>query len=99
MRKIALIGAGITGSRSPALHMAEARAQGFGLDDALIDLQARGLTAAALPNLLAEAEAAGLAGVNITPPCKQQVPAHLPRCPRPGCGQHGGLSGRQTHRA
>ncbi|RWY38451.1 shikimate dehydrogenase [Falsigemmobacter intermedius] len=77
MLQVALIGSGIGRSRSPALHMAEARAQGFALDYALIDLQARGLSAAALPDLLAEAEAAGLSGVNITHPCKQQVMACL----------------------
>lgn len=77
MLKVALIGSGIARSRSPALHMAEARAQGFGLDYGLIDLQARGLTVSALPDLLAEAEAAGLAGVNITHPCKQAVIALL----------------------
>lgn len=66
-----LIGAGIQRSRSPMLHMAEARAQGLALRYDLIDLADRG--PGALPELLAQAEAAGYAGVNITHPCKQAV--------------------------
>lgn len=71
--RVGLIGAGIGQSKSPLLHMAEARAQGFALDYRLIDLQARGLDAEALPALLAEVEAEGFAGVNVTHPCKQRV--------------------------
>lgn len=76
---VGLIGAGIGASKSPMLHMEEAAAQGLDLRYHLIDLAARGITdaAAALPDLLAEAEAAGFAGVNITYPCKQLVIAHL----------------------
>jgi len=69
--RVGLIGAGIQRSRSPMLHMQEARAQGFALRYDLIDLTERGLGPEALPDLLAEAEAAGFAGVNITHPCKQ----------------------------
>lgn len=71
--RVGLIGAGIQRSRSPMLHMQEARAQGFALRYDLIDLTERGLGPEALPDLLAEAEAAGFAGVNITHPCKQAV--------------------------
>lgn len=71
--KTGLIGADIQRSRTPALHMAEARAQGFVLDYQLIDLTPRGLGPEALPDLLAEAEASGFAGLNITHPCKQRV--------------------------
>lgn len=71
--RVGLIGAGIQQSRSPRLHMEEARAQGLALTYDLIDLTAQGLSPSALPALLAEVEAAGFAGVNITHPCKQSV--------------------------
>ena len=71
--RVGLIGAGFQRSRSPMLHMQEARAQGFALRYDLIDLTERGLGPEALPDLLAEAEASGFAGVNITHPCKQAV--------------------------
>lgn len=73
MLRVGLIGADIQRSRTPALHMAEARAQGLDLDYQLIDLTVRGLGPEALPDLLAEAEAAGFTGLNITHPCKQRV--------------------------
>ncbi len=68
-----MIGAGIQASRSPALHEREAAEQGLRYDYELIDLDRRGVTAAALPDLLAEAERLGFAGLNITYPCKQAV--------------------------
>lgn len=71
--RVGLIGAGIQKSKSPALHMEEARAQGIHLRYDLIDLTARGLGPEALPDLLAMAEREGFAGVNVTHPCKQQV--------------------------
>ena len=71
--RVGLIGSDIQQSKSPALHMAEGAAQGRDLSYELIDLTARGLTPEALPELLAEAEAAGFAGVNVTHPCKQRV--------------------------
>jgi shikimate dehydrogenase len=71
--RIGLIGADIQRSRTPALHMEEARAQGIALRYDLIDLSRRGLGPEALPDLLAEAEAAGFAGLNITHPCKQRI--------------------------
>lgn len=75
--RIGLIGADIGRSRTPAMHMAEARAQGLDLIYDLIDLTPRGLGPEDLPALLAEAEASGYAGLNITHPCKQRVIAHL----------------------
>lgn len=75
--RIGLIGADIARSRTPAMHMAEARAQGLDLTYDLIDLTPRGLGPEDLPQLLTEAEAAGYAGLNITHPCKQRVIAHL----------------------
>lgn len=71
--RVGLIGAGIQQSKSPFLHMEEARAQGLPLSYELIDLTARGLGPEALPDLLAGAEVQGFAGVNITHPCKQRV--------------------------
>jgi shikimate dehydrogenase len=68
-----LIGAGIQRSRSPALHQAEARAQGLGLVYKLIDLEVLGVGLDALPRLLDDAVREGYSGLNITFPCKQAV--------------------------
>jgi shikimate dehydrogenase len=68
-----LIGAGIQGSRSPALQQAEARAQGLELVYRLIDLEVLRLGVDALPRLLDDAVRQGYAGLNITFPCKQAV--------------------------
>lgn len=68
-----LIGAGIQGSRSPALHQAEARAQGLALTYRLIDLDVLGVGVEALPRLLDDAVREGYCGLNITFPCKQAV--------------------------
>ncbi|MEZ5819937.1 MAG: shikimate dehydrogenase [Xanthobacteraceae bacterium] len=71
--QVGLIGAGIQSSLSPAMHEREGAVQGFRYSYRLIDLDALGLTAAALPDLLTSAERQGFAGVNITFPCKQAV--------------------------
>lgn len=68
-----LIGAGIQGSRSPALHQGEAAAQGLELVYKLIDLDVLGIGADALPGLLRDAVRQGYSGLNITYPCKQSV--------------------------
>ncbi|HXU42266.1 MAG TPA: shikimate dehydrogenase [Burkholderiales bacterium] len=68
-----LIGAGIQGSRSPALQQAEARAQGLELVYRLIDLEKLGVGVEALPRLLDDAVRGGYSGLNITFPCKQAV--------------------------
>jgi shikimate dehydrogenase len=68
-----LIGAGIQGSRSPALHQAEARAQGLELTYKLIDLDALRVGIEALPRLVDDAVRDGYRGLNITFPCKQAV--------------------------
>ena len=70
---VGLIGEGIQGSRSPALHEQEARHLGLALHYQLIDLARDGRSAADLPRLLDAAQAVGFAGVNITHPCKQAV--------------------------
>lgn len=70
---VGLIGAGIQASLSPALHEREGAAHGLQYSYRLIDLDVRGLTAAALPQLIAAAEQEGFSGLNITYPCKQAV--------------------------
>jgi len=65
-----LIGAGIGGSFSPALHEAEAAAQGVDLSYSLFDTD---LDSRPLGEVLSAASAAGFAGVNITHPYKQAV--------------------------
>lgn len=68
-----LIGAGIQGSRSPAMHEREAEAQGLHCVYRRIDLDTLGVGVEALAELLAAAGREGFAGVNITFPCKQAV--------------------------
>jgi shikimate dehydrogenase len=70
---VGLIGAGIPASRTPAMHEAEAAAQGLRCVYTLIDLEVLGLGADALPNLITAAERMGFAGLNVTHPCKQSV--------------------------
>lgn len=68
-----LIGAEIQGSRSPAMHMREADAQGLRLVYRLFDLQADGRSHDDLPRIVDAVEATGFAGVNVTHPFKQRV--------------------------
>ncbi|WP_105424212.1 shikimate dehydrogenase [Neorhizobium tomejilense] len=75
--KAGLIGAGIQASLTPAMHMKEGAAQGFSYEYELIDLNQLGLTPSSLPELLDDAEARGLIGLNITHPCKQLVIPYL----------------------
>ena len=70
---LGLIGSGIQASKSPALHEAEAAAQGFKCRYELLDLDQLGVGVEHLSALLAEAERRGFAGLNITYPCKQTV--------------------------
>ena len=74
---VGLIGSGIQKSRSPAMHMREADAQGFLLNYQLFDLDRLNITVNALPELLDEIESAGFTGLNITHPCKQIVIDYL----------------------
>jgi shikimate dehydrogenase len=75
MRKIllGLIGAGIQGSRSPALQEEEARHHGLRLHYQLIDLATAGVGVEALPELMRAVRIMKFAGLNITFPCKQAV--------------------------
>lgn len=75
--KAGLIGSGIQASLTPAMHVKEGAAQGLRYEYELIDLAQLGLTPAALPQLLNDAEASGLCGLNITHPCKQVIIPYL----------------------
>ena len=68
-----LIGQGIQGSLTPALHEAEGAAQGIRYVYRLIDLERIGRDVTNLPELLDAAEALGFDGLNVTHPCKQAV--------------------------
>jgi shikimate dehydrogenase len=70
---VGLVGAGIQASRTPGLHEQEGTEQGLRYLYKLIDLEALGLEADALPDILTAAERFGFAGLNITHPCKQAV--------------------------
>jgi shikimate dehydrogenase len=74
---VGLIGSGISGSLSPAMHEEEARQLGLSYVYRRIDLEALKLDASALPDLLLAAERMGFNGLNITYPCKQSVIALL----------------------
>lgn len=68
-----LIGAGIQGSRTPAMHEREGHAQGLNYLYRLIDLDRLALDINALPDLLLAAEHMNFTGLNITFPCKQAI--------------------------
>ena len=70
---LGLIGAGIQGSRTPAMHEREGDEHGLRVLYQKLDLEPLGLTADALPELLVAAERMGFTGLNITYPCKQAV--------------------------
>ncbi len=74
---VGLIGDGVTPSLTPALHMAEGRAQGVGYVYRLLDLPTMGVSPDDLGDILDWAERFGFTGVNVTHPCKQTVLAHL----------------------
>ena len=74
---LGLIGAGIGSSASPPLHEAEGEALGLRCLYQLIDIEALGLPAEAVGELLREARRMGFAGVNVTHPCKQLALEHL----------------------
>jgi shikimate dehydrogenase len=70
---VGLVGTGIQASRTPSLHEREGAEQGLRYIYKLIDLEALGLDATALPAILTAARQFGFAGLNITHPCKQSV--------------------------
>ena len=70
---VGLIGSGIGGSLSPAMHEEEGSKLGLHYVYRRIDLEALKLDISALPDLLIAAERMGYNGLNITYPCKQAV--------------------------
>ena len=72
-----LIGAGISGSLSPALHEREARRLGLEGEYRLFDLEELGRDPGDVGAIAREARGLGLAGVNVTHPCKQLVVPEL----------------------
>jgi shikimate dehydrogenase len=68
-----LIGKGIQASLTPAMHVAEGRAQGFDYRYELLDLDQLQVGVDQLPDLITDAEARGFRGLNVTHPCKQAV--------------------------
>jgi shikimate dehydrogenase len=75
--EVGLIGAGIGGSLSPALHEREAAEQGLRYAYRLLDIGEREPAPVDLGDLLEQARSAGYSGLNITHPCKQDVVPHL----------------------
>jgi shikimate dehydrogenase len=74
---VGLIGAGIGGSLSPALHEREAALLGFDYAYRLYDLDELDRPPEAVGELAREARADGLRGLNVTHPCKQLVVEEL----------------------
>lgn len=73
MIRMGLIGEGIAGSLTPALHEAEARAQGLACEYTRFDTAADACRGKPLKELLQEAQDQGYAGVNITHPFKAEA--------------------------
>ncbi|MFT4306791.1 MAG: shikimate dehydrogenase [Microbacterium sp.] len=76
---VGLVGAGVTPSLTPPMHMAEAR--WFGLDYVYrpIDLAVQGIAPERIGEVLDWAERLGFDALNITHPCKRLVIDHLDR--------------------
>ncbi|CAN5450740.1 shikimate dehydrogenase [soil metagenome] len=72
-----LVGTGVGPSLTPALHMAEGRAQGLDYVYRTIDLNSIGLAPEQIGEILTWARALGFNALNITHPCKQLVIPHL----------------------
>ena len=70
---VGLIGSGISGSLTPAMHEEEGSKLGLYYVYRRIDLEALKLDITALSDLLVSAERMGFNGLNITYPCKQAV--------------------------
>lgn len=73
MVRAGLIGSGILASRSPSMHMNEAKALGLHLNYQLFDLDQIEGGPRSLRKILDDVERDGYLGVNITYPCKQTV--------------------------
>jgi shikimate dehydrogenase len=71
--RAALVGRGIQESRTPGIHSAEGRRLGLHYAYGLIDFDALGLGADALPGVVRQAALCGFAGLNVTHPFKQTI--------------------------
>jgi shikimate dehydrogenase len=71
--RVGLVGSGIGASLTPAMHEREGAAQGLRYVYRLIDLDGVPGGANSLPDILSQAIRSGLAGLNVTHPCKQTV--------------------------
>ena len=76
-RLVGLIGEGITGSLSPALHEREGRLLGFDYEYRTLDLLELRLAPTAIGELLRRCRLEGFDALNITHPCKQLVLEHV----------------------
>jgi shikimate dehydrogenase len=74
---VGLVGTGVGPSLTPALHMAEARAQGLDYVYRTIDLNAVGVSPERIGEVLDWARTLGYDALNITHPCKRLVIDHL----------------------
>jgi shikimate dehydrogenase len=74
---VGLVGNGVGPSLTPALHMAEARAQGLDYVYRTIDLNAVGVAPERIGQVLEWARTLGYNALNITHPCKRLVIEHL----------------------
>ncbi|MEP4769594.1 MAG: shikimate dehydrogenase [Roseibium sp.] len=70
---LGLVGRGITQSRTPKMHMAEARAQNLRCDYQILDVDEFPLKDQSLNDILRTAEKAGYDGLNVTYPYKVAV--------------------------
>jgi shikimate dehydrogenase len=74
---VGLVGNGVGPSLTPALHMAEGRANGLDYVYRTIDLVELGLAPERIGDVLTWARALGFNALNVTHPCKKLVIAHL----------------------
>jgi shikimate dehydrogenase len=74
---VGLAGTGVGPSLTPALHMAEAKAQGLDYVYKTIDLNAVGVEPAQIGEVLDWAHTLGFNAMNVTHPCKRIVIEHL----------------------
>lgn len=70
---VGLVGRGIGSSRSPAMHEREGARMGIGYSYVLLDFDRLDLSDDQLGEVVAAAQAAGFAGLNVTHPFKQTV--------------------------
>lgn len=70
---VGLLGRGIQASKTPRMHELEGSRIGVGYTYVLIDFDALGLADHDLGAMIAEAEALGFAGLNVTHPFKQSI--------------------------